>query len=190
MQSDVGNKLLPLAFCMTDIQVAESDSVSTKPLPSGHSEANASGGRTVRPDCASHMGRVRVRALGTVDNAHFFRIDYSYRYSYNGGGSASCEEDDNNNLSSYRITMTSEDLLQPGHVVKERWKVVSLVGVISTSLARREVELDFAAGWNKHIVNTSSAICKPVRSSDKGLCMHQRAAMRCFTYACGDVLLR
>lgn len=29
--------------------------------------------------------------------------------------------DQNNN-----ITMTSEDLLQPGHVVKERWKVVSL----------------------------------------------------------------
>lgn len=39
----------------------------------------------------------------------------------------------------------------------------------------REVVVDFAAGWNKHIVNTSSAICKPVRSSDKGLCMHQRA---------------
>lgn len=49
-------------------------------------------------------------------------------YSYNGGGSASCEEDDNNNLSSYRITMTSEDLLQPGHVVKERWKVVKKIG--------------------------------------------------------------
>lgn len=29
--------------------------------------------------------------------------------------------DQNNN-----ITMTSEDLLQPGHVVKERWKVVSI----------------------------------------------------------------
>ncbi|KAH8041102.1 hypothetical protein HPB51_013762 [Rhipicephalus microplus] len=41
----------------------------------------------------------------------------------------------------------------------------------------REVVVDFAAGWNKHIVNTSSAICKPVRSSDKGLCMHQRAGV-------------
>lgn len=30
--------------------------------------------------------------------------------------------DQNNN-----ITMTSEDLLQPGHVVKERWKVVSFL---------------------------------------------------------------
>lgn len=30
--------------------------------------------------------------------------------------------DQNNN-----ITMTSEDLLQPGHVVKERWKVVSFM---------------------------------------------------------------
>jgi len=30
--------------------------------------------------------------------------------------------DQNNN-----ITMTSEDLLQPGHVVKERWKVVSFI---------------------------------------------------------------
>lgn len=30
--------------------------------------------------------------------------------------------DQNNN-----ITMTSEDLLQPGHVVKERWKVVSVI---------------------------------------------------------------
>ena len=32
--------------------------------------------------------------------------------------------DDNNNFTK-NITMTSEDLLQPGHVVKERWKVVS-----------------------------------------------------------------
>ncbi|KAH0814074.1 hypothetical protein GEV33_008715 [Tenebrio molitor] len=31
--------------------------------------------------------------------------------------------DQNNN-----ITMTSEDLLQPGHVVKERWKVVKKIG--------------------------------------------------------------
>jgi len=31
---------------------------------------------------------------------------------------------DVNNSSQY-ITMASEDLLQPGHVVKERWKVVS-----------------------------------------------------------------
>lgn len=30
--------------------------------------------------------------------------------------------DQNNN-----ITMTSEDLLQPGHVVKERWKVVGIL---------------------------------------------------------------
>jgi tau tubulin kinase len=37
--------------------------------------------------------------------------------------------DANNNLEDFgpsqHITMTSEDLLQPGHVVKERWKVVS-----------------------------------------------------------------
>jgi hypothetical protein len=33
--------------------------------------------------------------------------------------------DQNNN-----ITMTSEDLLQPGHVVKERWKVVSLFSLL------------------------------------------------------------
>ena len=39
--------------------------------------------------------------------------------------------DANNNLDDYdnsqhiTDTMTSEDLLQPGHVVKERWRVVS-----------------------------------------------------------------
>ncbi|XP_067131147.1 tau-tubulin kinase homolog Asator isoform X2 [Centruroides vittatus] len=44
-------------------------------------------------------------------------------YSYNGEVSY---EDDNN--SSFPITMTSEDLLQPGHVVKERWKVVKKIG--------------------------------------------------------------
>lgn len=40
--------------------------------------------------------------------------------------------DQNNN-----ITMTSEDLLQPGHVVKERWKVVSFFISLATFLARR-----------------------------------------------------
>ncbi|XP_037079756.1 uncharacterized protein LOC119100747 [Pollicipes pollicipes] len=35
--------------------------------------------------------------------------------------------DDNNNFTK-NITMTSEDLLQPGHVVKERWKVVKKIG--------------------------------------------------------------
>ncbi|XP_066945982.1 uncharacterized protein Asator isoform X3 [Macrobrachium rosenbergii] len=34
----------------------------------------------------------------------------------------------NNNNNSKNITMTSEDLLQPGHVVKERWKVVRKIG--------------------------------------------------------------
>lgn len=50
-------------------------------------------------------------------------------YIYNGEG-VSCdeEEEDQNNLSSTRLTMTSEDLLQPGHVVKERWKVVKKIG--------------------------------------------------------------
>lgn len=35
------------------------------------------------------------------------------------------DTDQNNNCTNH-ITMTSEDLLQPGHVVKERWKVVSI----------------------------------------------------------------
>jgi Protein kinase domain len=34
-----------------------------------------------------------------------------------------CSQNNNQN-----ITMTSEDLLQPGHVVKERWKVVRKIG--------------------------------------------------------------
>lgn len=37
-----------------------------------------------------------------------------------GTGRVGDESTDHNN----NITMTSEDLLQPGHVVKERWKVV------------------------------------------------------------------
>lgn len=37
---------------------------------------------------------------------------------YHVGGDESTDQNNN-------ITMTSEDLLQPGHVVKERWKVVS-----------------------------------------------------------------
>ncbi|KAG8231953.1 hypothetical protein J437_LFUL008873 [Ladona fulva] len=37
------------------------------------------------------------------------------------------ETDANNNCADH-ITMTSEDLLQPGHVVKERWKVVRKIG--------------------------------------------------------------
>ncbi|GFS73011.1 hypothetical protein NPIL_376631 [Nephila pilipes] len=43
---------------------------------------------------------------------------------YSGDSNASSEvvnEDD-----SFYVNMTTEDLLQPGHVVKERWKVVSL----------------------------------------------------------------
>ncbi|XP_069974991.1 uncharacterized protein [Penaeus vannamei] len=34
----------------------------------------------------------------------------------------------NNNNNNKNITMTSEDLLQPGHVVKERWKVIRKIG--------------------------------------------------------------
>lgn len=49
-------------------------------------------------------------------------------YSYNGEASCDEEEDDQPNESSCRPTMTSEDLLQPGHVVKERWKVVKKIG--------------------------------------------------------------
>ncbi|XP_064484997.1 uncharacterized protein LOC135397370 isoform X2 [Ornithodoros turicata] len=48
-------------------------------------------------------------------------------YIYN-GEVASCDEEEENNVSSCRLTMTSEDLLQPGHVVKERWKVVKKIG--------------------------------------------------------------
>jgi hypothetical protein len=32
----------------------------------------------------------------------------------------------------HHITMTSEDLLQPGHIVKERWKVVSPAFILHT----------------------------------------------------------
>lgn len=43
--------------------------------------------------------------------------------------SGDLQDRNNNNNNNYKnnknITMTSEDLLQPGHVVKERWKVVS-----------------------------------------------------------------
>uniref|UniRef100_T1IPU9 Uncharacterized protein n=1 Tax=Strigamia maritima TaxID=126957 RepID=T1IPU9_STRMM len=38
-------------------------------------------------------------------------------------GSANDDESCNSDCSTHYITMTSEDLLQPGHVVKERWKV-------------------------------------------------------------------
>lgn len=40
--------------------------------------------------------------------------------------------DQNNN-----ITMTSEDLLQPGHVVKERWKVVSFFLLFSCVCSKK-----------------------------------------------------
>ncbi|KAG8192276.1 hypothetical protein JTE90_002102 [Oedothorax gibbosus] len=46
--------------------------------------------------------------------------------SYSGDSNASSEvvnEDD-----SFYVNMTTEDLLQPGHVVKERWKVVKKIG--------------------------------------------------------------
>lgn len=35
------------------------------------------------------------------------------------------DANNNNDYCFHHITMTSEDLLQPGHIVKERWKVVS-----------------------------------------------------------------
>ncbi|KAH8010121.1 hypothetical protein HPB51_024965 [Rhipicephalus microplus] len=62
-------------------------------------------------------------------------------------------------------------------LLSEKTKRNKMADLFENGGATREVVVDFAAGWNKHIVNTSSAICKPVRSSDKGLCMHQRAAV-------------
>lgn len=49
------------------------------------------------------------------------------RHQFEENGLEAEDEDNynnNNNCWSEYITMTSEDLLQPGHVVKERWKVV------------------------------------------------------------------
>lgn len=51
----------------------------------------------------------------------FFRNYDDSSYLDLGGYNVADESTDQNN----NITMTSEDLLQPGHVVKERWKVVS-----------------------------------------------------------------
>lgn len=45
---------------------------------------------------------------------------------YTENGHDSCEG--NSDFFSFHITMTTEDLLQPGHVVKERWKVVRKIG--------------------------------------------------------------
>ncbi|XP_023244153.1 uncharacterized protein LOC111642093 isoform X3 [Centruroides sculpturatus] len=45
---------------------------------------------------------------------------------YSKNGHDSCE--DISDFFSFHITMTTEDLLQPGHVVKERWKVVRKIG--------------------------------------------------------------
>ncbi|XP_076306065.1 uncharacterized protein LOC143222857 isoform X2 [Tachypleus tridentatus] len=50
------------------------------------------------------------------------------RYICYDDGSAYDEDEKDENCSSSPITMTSEDLLQPGHVVKERWKVVKKIG--------------------------------------------------------------
>ncbi|XP_076057071.1 tau-tubulin kinase asator isoform X7 [Oratosquilla oratoria] len=45
-----------------------------------------------------------------------------------GGGHEDSEELQDKNNNTKNITMTSEDLLQPGHVVKERWKVIRKIG--------------------------------------------------------------
>ncbi|KAH8038083.1 hypothetical protein HPB51_021640 [Rhipicephalus microplus] len=76
---------------------------------------------------------------------------------------------------------TDEASMRPwrgGRLTEGGWIRCGIVFIGSRGkVSLREVVVDFAAGWNKHIVNTSSAICKPVRSSDKGLCMHQRAGL-------------
>ncbi|XP_046383667.1 tau-tubulin kinase homolog Asator isoform X7 [Ischnura elegans] len=59
------------------------------------------------------------------------RYDFWERSCLVGANGALCGDDsetDANNNCADHITMTSEDLLQPGHVVKERWKVVRKIG--------------------------------------------------------------
>lgn len=52
--------------------------------------------------------------------------DEANEQQFNKSNSVATDVNNNNNENCFHhITMTSEDLLQPGHVVKERWKVVS-----------------------------------------------------------------
>jgi len=65
--------------------------------------------------------RIYVHLICKMRYSHFsFRpVNHSEDLLLRNVGDESTDQNNN-------ITMTSEDLLQPGHVVKERWKVVSL----------------------------------------------------------------
>ncbi|UYV70533.1 TTBK2 [Cordylochernes scorpioides] len=57
------------------------------------------------------------------------KVQFSPSSPTSGGSlSSSGRQYDSYDTSDLRVTMTSEDLLQPGHVVKERWKVVRKIG--------------------------------------------------------------
>ncbi|GFU51876.1 hypothetical protein TNCV_3733831 [Trichonephila clavipes] len=72
---------------------------------------------------------------------------------YSGDSNASSEvvnEDD-----SFYVNMTTEDLLQPGHVVKERWKVISrLIPDLATKRLRYNLETKM------FIVNSDTTVKK------------------------------
>ena len=77
----------------------------------------------------------------------------------------------------HHITMATEDLLQPGHVVKERWKVVSsaisilfcnVVFFSKSPIAKfysrwRSLKLDFCGHFSRYRMNVTSILFRDVR---------------------------
>ncbi|XP_045110209.1 uncharacterized protein LOC123504033 isoform X6 [Portunus trituberculatus] len=96
--------------------------------------------------CFSHLRLAQVTGakqrtssaridLEKSDHPHSASMKWSAGLSTCSGGhedSGDLQDRNNNNNNNCKnnknITMTSEDLLQPGHVVKERWKVVRKIG--------------------------------------------------------------
>lgn len=80
MAADAGGVCVARVLCVAD--------KSVRSVPRELSLPGEKGGSPVEKESPSGgggcgfgvMGRVRVRALGTLDNVHFFWLDYGYRY--------------------------------------------------------------------------------------------------------------
>ncbi|XP_022240561.1 uncharacterized protein LOC106458593 isoform X2 [Limulus polyphemus] len=95
--------------------------------------------------------------------------------SYICSGDGSTYDDEDKHCSSSPITMTSEDLLQPGHVVKERWKVVKKIGgggfgeiyegldLVSKELVALKLE---SAKQAKQVLKMEVAVLKKLQGKD------------------------
>lgn len=86
----------------------------------GSGESNNSGG-SPGADCRSKETNDKNNNEPKSNNN-----DEAVEQQHNKSYSIVTDVNNNNNENCFHhITMTSEDLLQPGHIVKERWKVVS-----------------------------------------------------------------